>query len=161
MILPHFRLLTVSILFLNINAWYHGDGLKSTIDGLRRFIENDKPRWDPWIGYVDDQAFSLLMVSTIQDDENSHLSKWIIPGKKMITLDLLIGEEQFLGQGLATPMIQQFLVDHYSDVDIVFIDPECANEKAIHVYEKAGFEKLATFIASWYPVPHWLMRLKR
>ena len=78
----------------------------------------------------------------------------------MITLDLLIGPEEYLGKGLSASMINQFLSDHYHNTDTVFIDPECTNTKAIHVYKKAGFEKLDQFIASWHPVPHWLMRLK-
>ena len=57
-------------------------------------------------------------------------------------------------------MIQEFLLDKFSHVTEVFIDPEAANSKAIHVYKKAGFKKLEQFIAEWHPVPHWLMYLK-
>lgn len=148
----------------HVNEWYHGEGLKNTIDGLRRFVENDSPRWDAWIGYVNNKPFSYLMVSTVDEDQindaTDPLSKYIEPGKKMITLDLLIGPEKYLGKGLSVPMINQFLSDHYDDTDIVLIDPECTNTKAVHVYEKSGFEKVDQFIASWNPVPHWLMRLK-
>jgi RimJ/RimL family protein N-acetyltransferase len=149
----------------HVIEYFHGEGLENTIDGLRRFIENDSPRWDAWVGHLNDNPFSYFMVSTVTDDQaenqNDPLAKWVEFNKKMITLDLLIGEEEHLGKGLATPMIQQFLADHYADADIVFIDPECANTKAIHVYEKAGFKKIEQFVASWHPVPHWLMQLKK
>jgi len=74
---------------------------------------------------------------------------------------LLIGDETYLGKGLSTPMIWEFLEEVHPDKDLVFIDPEEVNKKAIHVYAKAGFEKIDDFIASWHPVPHILMRLRR
>lgn len=76
----------------------------------------------------------------------------------MSTLDLLIGEEKYLGRGLATGVVKGFIQSVLSDSDIIFIDPEASNTKAIHVYEKVGFKKIDDFIASWHPVPHILMR---
>ena len=74
----------------HVNEWYHGEGLKNTIDGLRRFIENDSPRWDAWIGYVNNEPFSYLMVSTINEDQihdaTDPLSKYIEPVKKWLHL---------------------------------------------------------------------------
>jgi len=79
----------------------------------------------------------------------------------MRTLDLLIGEEKFLGKGLATPLITEFIEKKLNNSDIIFIDPEKTNSKAIYVYKKSGFEEIDEFIASWNPVPHVLMRLER
>lgn len=56
-------------------------------------------------------------------------------------------------------MIRQFLLSQFSDVSEVFIDPEKTNERAIHVYQKAGFRIFGEFIAAWHPVPHYQMRL--
>lgn len=148
----------------HINEFFHGEGLKNTIEGLRRFVENDNPPWSSYIGYVDGEPFSYFIVSTIEESqvgEHEVFAKWLEPGKKMITLDVLIGEERFLGKGLAVPMIRDFLSSQCVEADVIFIDPECGNGKAIHVYEKAGFQKLDTFIADWHPVPHWLMRLRK
>jgi RimJ/RimL family protein N-acetyltransferase len=41
----------------------------------------------------------------------------------------------------------------------VLIDPEISNERAVHVYKKAGFEIIGEFIAPWHPVPHYKMKL--
>jgi len=148
----------------HVREFFKGDGLQNTIDDLQKFVAKQNHRFDSWISYCDGDPFGYLMTSIVKESEandpNSPLAKWIELGKKMITLDLLIGEEKYLGKGLAPQMIKEFLLDKFPDTSIVFIDPEQANTKAIHVYEKAGFEKLEQFIASWNPVPHWLMRMK-
>ncbi|MBA2655784.1 MAG: hypothetical protein H0U70_02230 [Tatlockia sp.] len=46
-----------------------------------------------------------------------------------------------------------------ADISEVFIDPEQGNKRAIHVYQKVGFQIVGDFIASWHPVPHYLMKL--
>ena len=146
----------------HVNEWYHGQGLQNTIEGLRRFVTGNQPRFDAWIAFCDGKPFGYLMTSVVEENEahsDSQYAKWVEPGKKMYTLDLLIGDTEFLGKGLSTPMIKQFIQEILSDADIVFIDPEASNEKAIHVYERAGFEKLEQFVASWHPVSHWLMKL--
>ena len=63
-------------------------------------------------------------------------------------------------RGLGLDMINCFLEKNFYKADIVFIDPEKSNKKAIHVYEKAGFKKIDEFIASWHLVPHILMKLE-
>ena len=146
----------------HVNKWYHGQGLKNTIDGLHCFVTGDKPHFEAWIAFCKGEPFGYLMTSKVEEtpDLEPHFAEWVEPGKKMYTLDLLIGDTKFLGKGLATPMIQKFIKEALPEADIVFIDPEASNEKAIHVYECAGFQKLEKFMASWHPVPHWLMRLK-
>lgn len=56
-------------------------------------------------------------------------------------------------------MIREFLIRHFSKVKKALIDPEASNERAIHVYQKAGFKITGEFIASWHPVPHYQMEL--
>ncbi len=144
----------------HVNEWFHGAGLQNTIEGLKAFVTNDHPRFDPWVAYFNGEPFAFLMTSNVQDSDEL-LAQWIEPGEKAMTLDVLIGKETYLGKGLSVPMIQEFISTLHADKDLIFIDPEGANEKAIHVYEKVGFEKIDDFIASWHPVPHILMRLKR
>lgn len=149
----------------HVAEWYHGDGLQNTLDGLVRFVTQNNPSFDLWLGLVDSIPFAFLMTSnldeSIQQDKSDPIAQYIEPGKKMSTLDLLIGEEKYLGRGLGKKLILAFLDDVLADTDIVFIDPEKLNVKAIHTYQKAGFEMLDEFIASWHPVPHVLMRLKK
>jgi RimJ/RimL family protein N-acetyltransferase len=56
-------------------------------------------------------------------------------------------------------MIREFLINHFSNVKRVLIDPEATNKRAIHVYQKVGFKIIEEFIASWHPVPHYQMEL--
>ena len=149
----------------HVNEWYHGEGLQNTIKGIKVFLSTEPNRFDAWVGYCDGVPISFLMTFTLTEedmkDPECHQAKWMEVGKKMIGLDLLIGEEKYLGQGLATPLITEFISQIHPDKDIIFIDPETSNSKAIHVYEKAGFKKIDDFIASWHPVPHILMMLKK
>lgn len=57
-------------------------------------------------------------------------------------------------------MIHEFILKQLSDFKIVLIDPEISNERAVHVYKKAGFTIIGEFIASWHPVPHYKMQLR-
>ena len=56
-------------------------------------------------------------------------------------------------------MIREFLINHFSNVKRVLIDPEATNKRAIHVYQKVGFKIIGEFIASWHPVTHYQMEL--
>ena len=152
----------------HVRPYFYGQGLQNTIDGLEKFIKGEDCLWDYWIAFFEDEPFGFLMTSTVKESEakdpNSAYAKWTEPGCKMITMDVLIGEEEYLGKGLAARMIREFLLDKFFDASIVFIDPEASNSKAIHVYEKVGFKKLEQFMPSWDPdlssTPHWMMRLK-
>lgn len=149
----------------HVAEWFHGDGLKNTMTGLDEFVNNKQTLGIYWIACIDNRPFSFLITSVVKEEEanqsDNYLAKWVEPGKKMITLDLFIGEEDFLGKGLSVNLIKGFIADQYKDADIIFIDPESNNKKAIHVYKKVGFKEIDTFIAPWHPVPHTLMQLKR
>lgn len=128
----------------HIQEWMHGVGLQNTLNGLERFFEG-KSDTTYWIGYDKDIPFAFLITSP--------------EGKDTTTLDVFICDVKYLGRGLAVPMIRKFLIDHFSQVAKVLIDPEATNVRAIHVYEKVGFKTTHEFIASWHPVPHYQMEL--
>lgn len=102
------------------------------------------------------------MTSPVGDsyDADDDYNKWYIAGKKTFTLDLLIGAKEFLGKGLALRMIKEFILNKYAHADFFIIDPEKANLKAIHIYQKVGFKKIDEFCPSFNPVPHMMMRLE-
>lgn len=80
-------------------------------------------------------------------------------GEDAITLDLFICDLNYLGKGIAVPMIREFLISQFPNVKRVLIDPEATNKRAIHVYQKVGFKIIREFIASWHPVLHYQMEL--
>jgi len=77
----------------------------------------------------------------------------------LASLDVFIGEEEFLGKGLGSRIMKQFLseyVDPYYEA--CFVDPDTTNIRAIRTYEKAGFKKIKTVKEGTVT---WMMREKR
>ena len=128
----------------HIKEWIHGIGLQNTLNGLEKFFRGESST-TYWLGYHKDTPFAFLITSP--------------QGPDAITLDLFICNLNYLGKGLAVPMIRAFLTSQFSNVKKVLIDPEATNKRAIHVYQKVGFKIIGEFIASWHPVPHYQMEL--
>lgn len=129
----------------HIVEWIHGAGLQSTLNGLEKVFQGQSDT-TYWIGYDHTIPFSFLITSPEGDDATG--------------LDVFICDLNYLGKGLAVPMIREFLSTHFSNVKKVFIDPEATNKRAIHVYQKVGFKIVGEFIAKWHPVPHYQMELE-
>ncbi len=149
----------------HVNEFYYGEGLQNTLNNLDLYFKginhNGDYAFDHWLAFKDDIPFGFLMTSLIEGpyDENDDYEKWYREGEKTYTLDLLIGEKSYLGQGLAVPMIQHFILDKFADANYFIIDPAKKNKKAYHVYEKAGFQFQEEFCPSHDPIPHMMMRL--
>lgn len=149
----------------HVKKFFYGEGVKNTLRNLDLFFQginhNGSYTFHHWIAFYDNTPFAFIMTSPVDGpyDENDDYNKWYVDGSQTFTLDLLIGEKIFLGKGLAHVMIQQFILDQYADADYFIIDPEAENTKAIHVYEKAGFKKVAELCPAFYPKPHIMMRL--
>jgi dienelactone hydrolase/RimJ/RimL family protein N-acetyltransferase len=128
----------------HIKEWMHGVGLQNTLNGLEKYFQG-KSDTTYWIGYDKDTPFAFFITSP--------------EGEDAATLDVFICDGNYLGRGLAVSMIRKFLIDHFSHMKRVLIDPEATNTRAIHVYKKVGFKIIGEFIASWHPVPHYQMEL--
>jgi len=128
----------------HIAEWIHGIGLQNTLNGMEQFFQGES-NTTYWIGYDKDTPFAFLITSPEGDDAT--------------TLDLFICDLNYLGKGIAVPMIREFLISQFSNVKRVLIDPEATNKRAIHVYQKVGFKIIEEFIARWHPVPHYQMEL--
>jgi RimJ/RimL family protein N-acetyltransferase len=147
----------------HVREFFYGEGLQGTLDSLNDYVHgipsNESYSFDHWMGFYDGMGFAFLMTSPVVGPYNPSdpIDKFFDPGKETITLDLLIGEEEFLGRGLGVKLIKEFLSQEFPRISRVLIDPEVANTKAIHVYEKAGFKKIEQFQARGRP--HWMMLL--
>lgn len=150
----------------HVKEFFYGDGLKNTLRNLDLFCQginnNGSYTFHHWIAFYDNTPFAFIMTSPVNGpyDENDDYNKWYVDGTKTFTLDLLIGEKNFLGKGFAHLMIQHFILDQYTDADYFIIDPETANTKAIRVYEKSGFKKVGEICPAFNPKPHIMMRLE-
>jgi RimJ/RimL family protein N-acetyltransferase len=146
----------------HVRKFWYGDGLLVTISDLEKHMSKKQSRFNHWIAYINNVPFAYLLTSEVEEDSKKPddlLLKYKIPGSKAITLDLLIGAEEYLGKGLSKSLILFFLEKKFPLINEVFIDPELNNSRAIHVYEKTGFKKLEKFTPVWNPVPHLLMKL--
>lgn len=128
----------------HIKEWIHGVGLQNTLNGLEKFFQGEY-NTTYWIAYDKDTPFAFLITSP--------------EGNDATTLDVFICNRNYLGKGIAVPMIREFLICQFPNVKRVLIDPEATNKRAIHVYQKVGFKITREFIASWHPVPHYQMEL--
>lgn len=138
--------------------WFYGEGLQNTLNGIDRFVAGSQEA-QYWIGYDKEHPFAFLITSRVEKPVDT-LSKWCAEKGEAITLDLLIGDTDYIGKGLSGKVIRDFLLTEFPTVDQVLIDPELTNTRAIHVYKKAGFVPLAEFIPTHSPHPHLMMRLE-
>ncbi len=148
-----------------INEWIHGKGLQNTLSGLEKFFQyqSEKKRLPEitqhWIGYDGGKPFVYLLTSKVSKNATDRYGKYSKQEGPAITLDIFIGNTEYLGKGLACTIIKEFLLRQFPDISEVFIDPEKTNTKAVHVYQKTGFHVVGEFIAPWHPVPHLIMML--
>jgi len=143
----------------HVAKWFYGQGLENTINHLDDFL-NGLQGGEYWLGFDQNRPFAFLMTSHVEKSSDI-LAKWCSEKGEAITLDLLIGETDYLGKGLSYILIQEFLASQFPHVNEVLIDPEATNSRAVHVYKKAGFKILGEYIPSYNPRPHYMMRLDR
>ncbi len=143
-----------------IRQWIHGEGLANTLSDLEISFAG-KAFFKHWIAFDQKIPFGYLLTSPIDKGGDDKLAKACSQQGEAITLDVFIGDERYLGKGLCPLMMNELLESQFPDVTEVVIDPEVANQRAVHVYQKAGFQIIEEFIAKWHPVPHYLMKMIR
>lgn len=144
----------------HIKEWFPEQAAANTLEDLDQFLSGPSI-FKHWIAYDGETPFGYLLTSDVVKDPAAKdiYAKWCLEEGKAITLDLFICNLPYLGKGYAVKMIHAFLNSQFPDVTEVFMDPEVANARAVHVYKKAGFQVFDEFNAAWHPVPHYRMRL--
>jgi RimJ/RimL family protein N-acetyltransferase len=141
----------------HVAEWFYGQGLENTFKHLDEFLQGASNA-QYWLAYYVDHPFAFLITSNVCKPVDE-LSKWCQEDGAAITLDMLIGDINYVGKGLAPLVIKEFLLSQFPQAAEVLIDPEAANTRAVHVYQKAGFKIVGEFIPSWSPNLHYMMRL--
>lgn len=141
----------------HVAKWFYGQGLTNTLNHLDEFLDGSSGG-QYWLGYDQNRPFAFFITSNVEKPLDE-LTKWCTKNGDAITLDLLIGEIDYLGKGISHILIQEFLLSRFPNVSEVLIDPEATNSHAIHVYKKVGFKTLAEFIPSHSPHLHYMMSL--
>jgi hypothetical protein len=134
------------------NSQEHKDDIMRFINAEKRSALYYEGIFNYWIGLSDDIPYSFLLTSEMYSNQNDisklHRKHLSITGKT-ITIDFGIGNEDFLGKGLAAITLESFIGFYHDNfdqlADTFFIDPDKNNPRAEHVYRKAGFEKVGEF----------------
>ena len=134
------------------NSKEHKEDIINFINGRNEASNYYDGLYTYWIALIDGQAYSLLM--TIKEDagmdrdqiKNDYLSKI----GNTYSLDYMIGNKNYYGKGLGAKTLSNFIDFFRKEIDLssssFFIDPDSNNQKALHVYKKAGFEYKGNFI---------------
>ncbi len=133
------------------NSQEHKDDILNFIHGRKQHYFYGTTCY--WIGSMGDQPFCFVLSDEIlpyQVETRPLHKEHLSSTGKTISLDFGIGNPAFLGKGLAAPVLKQF-IDFYQQqvdqkADTFFIDPDDANPRAQHVYEKAGFKDVGEFL---------------
>jgi RimJ/RimL family protein N-acetyltransferase len=141
----------------HVAVWFYGDGLRNTLTHLDEFLQRATP-FKYWIAFDKEHPFAFLITTKVEK-KDAELASWRSEEGEAITLDMLIGDLNYLGKGLSTSLIHEFLKTQFPSISEVLIDPEATNLRAIHVYKKAGFIPLGEFIPAHSPNLHYMMRL--
>lgn len=105
-----------------------------------------------WIGLIDMVPFSMIM--TLQEKRSYDIPQlkkdYLSVTGTTYSVDYMIGNKDYLGKNLGAKTLEQFMIffraECDSNADTFLIDPDVTNPRARHVYEKAGFKYVGTFI---------------
>lgn len=130
------------------NSEAHRNDIVLFINGRKEVSSYFYGLFTYWIGCDCTTPFCFLMTSDLSQlpnqSEKQHLSKT----GKTVSIDFMIGDEDYVGKGLAAHTLKQFMeFMRKTDalIDTFIIDPDIENTKAQHVYEQAGFEVVSTY----------------
>ncbi len=107
-----------------------------------------------WVGTIGNEPYCLLMTSDMFDsaDLPSYYRDCLSKTGKTCTIDFMIGNDKYVDTGLAAPTLEAFTTFMQKNIDPIIdtfmIDPEEANSRAKHVYEKAGFQTISEFVST-------------
>ena len=141
----------------HVAEWFYGQGLENTLRHLDEFLQGSSQSYY-WLAYDKKHPFAFFITSNVCKPDDK-LTRWCTEEGDAITLDMLIGDTNYLGKGLSDVLIREFLLSQFPKVKEVLTDPEATNLRAVHVYQKAGFSILDEFIPSHSPNLHYMMRL--
>jgi RimJ/RimL family protein N-acetyltransferase len=128
------------------NSQNHKDDIINFVEGRKKPSPYFKGMNTYWVGFSDGTPYAFMMshYESEKTDSPQSFIPYLSKTGKTIGLDFCIGNIDYLGKGLAAPTLIAFMT-YFStvidtDVDTYIIDPFDDNPRAIHVYQKAGFE---------------------
>jgi aminoglycoside 6'-N-acetyltransferase len=102
------------------------------------------PDWrDWWMAELNGKPFGFMQIMICGADPEDYW-EWGPAPRTAKAIDIWIGEENLLGQGLGTHMMAFAVKNCFSDplIETILIDPLNSNTRAHKFYEKCGFSFL-------------------
>lgn len=118
-----------------IKEFWGNGGL--TLPDYEKFTTGEPSLFRHYFGYLNDKPLVFLMTSELEKGHD--FEKWKEKDGINLSLDFMIGDERFVGKGIAHEILNAFIKSECFYAKAIFVDPELTNQKAIRVYEKAGF----------------------
>ncbi len=152
-----------------IQGWLKQTHIKKYWDNLTEdldaYLRGQPTRYEFWICYYDKQPFGLILTSDASESDQpiDHRMSWLEPEGMTLLIDFAIAEKAFLEKGYSAPTLKRFAELQKPPVTALLAEPEVKNEHGVHIYDKAGFAKVATFIRGkgfFKGNPHYLMKIK-
>lgn len=134
------------------NSQAHKDDIMIFMHGRKQPSTYFNGIFTYWIGSYDGEPYCFLLTAKVVDNDNLPViwRKYLSQSGTTYSIDFGIGNLKFLGKGYAAPTLQAFTTYFQSEidssVDAFYIDPDVNNQRAIHVYAKAGFQIVGEFI---------------
>ncbi len=133
------------------NSQDHKDDILNFLQGKKQHYFYGTTQY--WIGFIDNVPFCFILSDIFQLDQDLsdvHRAN-MSPHGHTIGIDFGIGNTKYLGQGLAAPTLNAFVLFYHESIDQLadtfFIDPDKNNPRAKHVYSKAGFAEAGDYVA--------------
>lgn len=147
----HFPLLLKWLEMPHVKAWWDKD-ISWTAELIHQKhydrIHGNQDSTKPVHGFIilhDNTQIGYIHYYNVHDDEwESELGAagGALPDS-CAGVDLYIGELEFIGKGLGSKALEQFVNEHvFPKFEYAFVDPNPINTSAIKAYSKAGFHKI-------------------
>ncbi|MGE7947958.1 GNAT family N-acetyltransferase [Lysinibacillus sp. NPDC093688] len=96
----------------------------------------------PFIVELDDSPIGFMQYYKLPTEELKELG--YLNNQVVFGIDQFIGIPKLFNKGYGTIMVSKFieLIFKITDAEIIILDPEVSNERAIRCYEKCGFTKV-------------------
>lgn len=149
----------------HVHEWYDKDKNNSIEEVTNRYapkIKGEKPT-DCYLALFKGEPFGYLQTYKVNDWPE--FGNYIGYDDFTASVDLFIGEADFIGRGLGSKMLEAFLLQvvfaEDTNVETCVIGPEPANTRAIHTYEKVGFKYTRTVQIPGEDQPTYLLEITK
>ena len=154
----HFPLLLTWLETPHVKAWWdqdvhwtselihgrHGQYMK----GYKRLQLGDQVIEKPMHAYIimcDGDPIGYIQLYNAHDFPRENADKMGDLPTNCAAIDWYIGEPAYIGKGIGPKALDLFLKEHvFPHFDMVFVDPDTANARAIRAYAKTGFTVMKT-----------------